>query len=279
MLSRLLIIALLWSTAVYAEQAVLEVIPLKYRSVEEVLPVLQPFVGKEGVLSGMNSQLIVRTTPAKMAEIRKILARIDTLPRQLRIVVRQGGRIDKQDHGAEVSGQVGTGDVHVTVPARGGRDTSAEVDGARARIWRSDDAKQDEDMQEIQVLEGRQAFIRLGLAVPLKETTVVHGGVTSHVVESTRYEEIGTGFYVVPRLNGDQVVLDISPQKERLIGSRGQNIEIQRLVTTVSGRLGEWIELGGLSQQQEDSETGWVYGTGKMSSDTRRVWVKVEERP
>ena len=51
MLSRLLIIALLWSTAVYAEQTALEVIPLKYRSVEEVLPVLQPFVGKEAAIS------------------------------------------------------------------------------------------------------------------------------------------------------------------------------------------------------------------------------------
>lgn len=279
MFSRSLIIALLWSSAVYAEQAALEVIPLKYRSVEEVLPVLQPFVGNEGALSGMNSQLIVRTTPARMAEIRKILARIDTLPKQLRIIVRQGSWAGKQVHGAEVSGQVGTGDVRVTVPARGGRGASAEADGVRARIWRSDAAKQDENTQEIQVLEGRQAFIRLGLAVPLRETTVVQGGVTSRIVESTRYQEIGTGFFVVPRLSGDQVVLDISPQKERLAGGTGQNIETQRIVTTVSGRLGEWIELGGLSQQQEDSEAGWVYGTGKMSSDSRRVWVKVEELP
>lgn len=279
MLSRWLMIALLWSTAVYAEQTVLEVIPLKYRSVEEVLPVLQPFVGNEGALSGMNSQLIVRTTPARMAEIRKILAGIDTLPRQLRIVVRQGDRIDKQDHGAEVSGQVGTGDVRVTVPARGSRGASVEAGGARARIWNSNTATQDDDVQEIQVLEGRQAFIRLGLAVPFKETAVVQGGVTSRVVESTRYKEIGTGFYVVPRMSGDRVVLDISPQKERLAGGKGQNIETQRLTTTVSGRLGEWIELGGLSQQQEGGETGWVYGTGKMSSDNRRVWVKVEELP
>ena len=279
MLSRLLIIALLWSTAVYADQTALEVIPLKYRSVEEVLPVLQPFVGNGGALSGMNSQLIVRATPARIMEIRKILARIDTLPRQLRIAVRQGGRIDKQAHGAEVSGQVGAGDVRVTVPARGRRGASVEAGGVRARIWSSGVVEQDEDMQEIQVLEGRQAFIRLGLAVPLRETTVVQSGVASRVVESTRYEEIGTGFYVVPRLSGDQVVLEISPQKERLIGGRGQNIETQRIVTTVSGRLGEWIELGSLSQQQEDSETGWVYGTGKMSSDSRRVWVKVEEQP
>lgn len=279
MLSRLLIIVLLWSTAVYAEQTVLEVIPLKYRSVEEVLPVLQPFVGNEGALSGMNSQLIVRAIPAKMAEIRKILARIDTLPRQLRIVVRQGGKIDKQDRGAAASGQVGTGDVRVTVPARGSRGASIEAGGVRARIWNSDTVKRDEDVQEIQVLEGRQAFIRLGLAVPLKETTVVQGGVTNRVVETTRYEEIGTGFYVVPRLSGDRVVLDISPQKERLAGGNGQNLETQRLATTVSGQLGEWIELGGLSQQQENGETGWVYGTGKISSDSRRVWVKVEELP
>lgn len=279
MLSQWLIIALLWTTAAYAEHTVLEVIPLKYRSVDEVLPVLQPFIGNEGAISGMNSQLIVRATPAKMAEIRKILAGIDALPRRLRIVVRQGGRIDVQDRGAEVSGEVRAGDVRVTAPSGGSRGASVETGGVGARIWNSNTAKRDEDTQEIQVLEGRQAYIRLGLAVPLKESTVVQSGVTSRVVESTRYQEIGTGFYVVPRLSGDRVVLDISPQKEQLAGAKGKNIEIQRLATTVSGRLGEWIELGGLSQQQEDGKTGWVYGTGKMSSDGRRVWVKVEELP
>ncbi len=279
MFFRLLLVALLWSALARADETLLEVIALNYRSVEEVMPILQPFVGEDGALSGMSGQLIVRATPARMSQIRKILGEIDTLPKRLRIVVRQGGRTDQQGHGVEVSGEARVGDVRVTVPSHGDRGSTVEAGGVRARIWNSDKTKQDEDVQEVQVLEGRPAFIRTGISVPLKETTVVQHGATSRVIESTSYKEIGTGFYVVPRLSGERVLLEISPQKEQLISGRNKSIETQRLVTTVSGRLGEWIELGGISQRNEGGEAGWVHGAGQTSSDSRQVWVRVEALP
>jgi type II secretory pathway component GspD/PulD (secretin) len=107
----------------------------------------------------------------------------------------------------------------------------------------------------------------------------VQHGATSRVIESTSYKEIGTGFYVVPRLSGERVLLDISPQKEQLVSGRDKSIATQRIVTTVSGRLGEWIELGGISQRNEGGETGWAHGTGQTSNDSQQVWVRVEALP
>src|SRR5262249_6423443 len=57
-LSKLLaiLIMLLGYAAAWAQQTVLEVIPLKYRQVDEVIPVLQPLVASQGSVSGLNNQ-------------------------------------------------------------------------------------------------------------------------------------------------------------------------------------------------------------------------------
>lgn len=69
--------------------AALEIITLQHRNVEEILPIVRPLLDKDGVASGMNNQLILRTSPRNIAEIRKLLNSIDTAPRRLRITVLQ----------------------------------------------------------------------------------------------------------------------------------------------------------------------------------------------
>jgi hypothetical protein len=56
-------------------------------------------------------------------------------------------------------------------------------------------------------------------------------------------------------------------------------VNVQRLVTTISGRLGEWLELGGSAGEQSGSSGGIAsYGT-RSASRTRRLLLKVEELP
>ena len=85
--SILVAIAALWCAVAVAQQSVLEVIDIKYRNAQEVLPILQPFVAKDGSISALNNQLIVRTTPQNLAELHKILDGIDKRPRRLVITV------------------------------------------------------------------------------------------------------------------------------------------------------------------------------------------------
>ena len=56
---------------------------------------------------------------------------------------------------------------------------------------------------------------------------------------------MSSGFLVTPRVNGTQVVLDIEQQDERVANG---SVQTQRLTTQVSGPLGEWIRLGGVSE-------------------------------
>lgn len=54
-------------------------------------------------------------------------------------------------------------------------------------------------------------------------------------------------------------------------------VNVQGMATTVSGRLGEWMEIGGISQQRS-SEQATLLGRGSGSvAQSRRVLVKVEE--
>ena len=55
-----------------SQATVLEVIPLRYRTAQEIIPVIQPLLSREGSISGMQSQLIVRTTPANLEEIKRV---------------------------------------------------------------------------------------------------------------------------------------------------------------------------------------------------------------
>ena len=97
------------------------------------------------------------------------------------------------------------------------------------------------------------------------------------IAETITYRDIATGFEVVPRLSGDMVQLEISPRRETPGNAGPGSVNSQRITTTASGRLGEWFELGGVSQEVSRQSSGLLYGSSGERRDTRRVWVRVEE--
>ncbi|TCV90344.1 secretin N-terminal domain-containing protein [Sulfurirhabdus autotrophica] len=265
----------------YADQTVLEIIPLKHRTVDQVLPILQPFVEKQGAINGMNNQLIIRATPANLSQIKEILNQIDTVQRKLLITVKQSTQRDIEGKEAEVSGRLGVGDnARVVVGSTRSRDGgSIEVgrggDVARARVYSSQRQEDSANTQQLQVLEGGQAFIRMGTSVPVPERTVVRNGQTVTVIQGTSYRDVTSGFYVRPRIQGNRVTLEISPQNNT-VDSRGR-INIQQAQTEVSGRIGEWMEIGGINQERSVNESGIAYSTNETGQDQRRILLKVEE--
>jgi len=269
-----------------SQTTVLEVVPLRYRTAQEVIPIIQPMLAREGSVSGLQGQLIVRTTPANLEEVKRILASIDTVPRQLLITVRQDADTDRSRRSAEVSGSVGGEHGRVTIPGsrdpRGGNVVIREGDD-RLRVEAAEgrSVESDRNAQAVRVMEGREAFVRVGQSVPVRERqvrrVVINGQVVEQVVDGTQYRDVTTGFYVLPRLSGDRVTLDVSPQRETLSRQIPGAVNVQSLVTTVSGRLGEWMEIGGVSQDASGQQTVLLGRTTTAVRDNRRVQVKVEE--
>src|SRR5687768_17345881 len=187
-------LVLLVLTSAAAAQMVLEVIPLRHRTVEEVVPVLQPMLVRDASLTGTRGQLIVRTTPANLEELKRILASIDVAARRLQITVAQGLAGDVRRRGAEVSGSVRGGEVGLSVPGTG----PVPRDGVEARIFDNRSTENVRVMQTVQVLEGRSAYVQTGQSVPQRERvvtrSVVGGRVVEQVVEGTDYRNLDTGF-------------------------------------------------------------------------------------
>ena len=271
---------------VLAQSMVLEVIPLKYRTADQVIPIVQPLLPRDASISGLQNQLVIRTTPANLEEIKRVLASVDAMPRRLVITVRQDADVAASRRDAEVSGRVGSDQARVVVPGsserRGGTVVLQDGDNrVRARVFDTQSVESDRNAQTVQVLEGNSALINAGRSVPVPRRRIVRnvvgGRVVEQVVEDVEYRDVVSGFYVRPRLTGDTVTLEVSPQHDTVSRDMPGAVNVQRVVTTVSGRLGEWIELGGLGQDHAGQRSVLLGLTSRAGSDTRRVLIKVEE--
>jgi len=281
-----LISVALVSLTVQAQNTVLEVIPLRYRMAQELIPIIQPMLAREGSVSGFQGQLIVRTTPANLEEIKRILASLDTAPRQLVITVRQESEVERSRSSAEVSGSVGGDHGRVTIPGsgdtRGGNVVLRDGDDRlRVNVLEGSGSERDRSEQTVRVMEGREAFVSVGRSVPVRERqvqrTVVGGRVVEQVVESAQYRDVASGFYVLPRVSGDRVTLDVSAQRESLSRRQAGSVNVQSLVTTLSGRLGEWMEIGGVGRDASGQQAVLLGRSATSSRDSRRVLIKVDE--
>jgi len=250
------------TTAAFGQPLVLEMHTLRYRSVEQVLPVIRPLVPPPGTVSGLQNQLVVRAPPAVQADIRAVLERIDAAPRRLLISVRHDDAVEARASGATAQGQVVLG-------RAGGASVDVRLQDGRANA-------SGQGVQQIQVLEGQPAMIRSGQSAPVPVRQTIRGpdGVT-RVIDSLDYRDTGSSVQVLPRLAGEQVILDILP--ERGEPGPGGTVAVQRLATQVSGRLGEWIELGGIVQESSTQQSGLLGSTSRAGRESRRTWVRVEE--
>lgn len=287
-LTRLVLLLMVLLAGPALAQTTVEVILLKYRQADQVIPVLQPLLGREASISNFQNQLVIRATPSELAQVKRVLAGIDTPPRRLLITVRQDADVSGSRREAEVSGSIGNNNARVTVPGSSSREGGNVVlrdgdDRLRARVVDSSQAGGERTAQTVQVLEGYSAFIRAGESQPVRNRqvvrTMVNGQWVDRVVETTDYREATTGFNVRPRLQGEMVTLDIDPQRETFDEQRRGAVNVQRVSTTVSGRLGEWMDLGGISEERSNDSSGILSTRSVRSSDRRGVQVKVELLP
>lgn len=273
------IFLLVFSSALLAaDRMVTEVIPIGYRDAREVVEMLKPLVPPPGTVTSLSNQLIVKTTPENLREIKRLLQTIDKAPANLLISVKHVLDEDVRRDLAEAFAEVKSGDSSISAGSASKDRRGLSVSGtdgessARVRVIGEESATRSEAAQQIRVLEGKTAFIATGESRPFKQrTTVVQDGRVI-VQESVDYAEANTGFYVRPRLSEDRVILDINPARNRFDGARIESRESQ---TTVSGRLGRWILISGTSQSGARTSRDIGRSAERSQSSDYTVYVKV----
>ncbi len=278
-----LLAVLAWlSTGACADARVTEIIALEHALLDDVVPILRELVSPGGTVTGMHDQLVIRTTPANLADLRGVLARLDRAPRRLRISVRQDSGNAYRWREDELAARIHAGDVSAGVGApRAGPGARVELGGGDAAVrYRSYATEGAEDTAQghfVTALEGRPAWIGTGQDVPLANRQLQLTPWGAAAFDSIEYTHVGSGFYVTPRLGGDgQVTLDIAPYADSRAGGQDATIARRGLDTTVRGRLGEWLPLGSGGETREDASRGIVHRTRDAGSRHYDVWVRVD---
>ncbi len=235
------------SVVARAEQMVVEVIPLQFSAASEMIPVIAPLVPPPGSVTGLGSRLVIKTTAKNLKTIRETLAELDRVPASLIITVRQSGTRTQQGSGVGGSVRIGTHrrEVDVYAHSRSAQNSSR-------------------GSQHIRALEGRFAFISTNESRPVVTREHSHGRNTTTIRTHTAYATARTGFEVRPtRIGAHGIRLEVAPYAGEF--ARDGSLRSREVVSEVSGRLGEWISLGGATNESQDS------GHGTLSYNTREI--------
>lgn len=239
----------------------IEIIALRHRTAEQVLPTLRAFLEPGGALTGQGYQLFLRASPANARQLKQLLATLDRAPRELVITVRQDREAERGERAVGADGSVTVSNRRVY------GDVNVEASDTRTTATRSAE-------QRIRVLEGGRAYVAIGTAIPMsfRQFVVTPQGLTE--LRGTVTYDAVTGFHARPQIVGDMVTVELAPEQTEIVAGA---VERAQLATTVRGRLGEWIAVGGADVRGE-SHTGGVLSSGRSAETNRRgVWLKVEE--
>ncbi|MFO8023604.1 hypothetical protein [Thiohalophilus sp.] len=278
------LLGMLISPPVFPESMELEVIDLRHRPADEVVPLVKPFVIDAGSITGKDYRLIVRSTGKNIDEIKSLLTELDTALRELTVYVSTDREAVRAEQSIAVQGRIGNDSVEV----RGGGsddpqsiviDSGQQVEGGASggsRIYSTRSRSREPAAQTLRVQEGQWATIRTGQAVPITEQTTNPDGT---VTRSTRYQNVTSGFQIRPQLNGEQVQLYIRPQRDSVSESGGGRINLSGMETTIRTRLGEWVELGGSLETLRSQQNSLTRSTRREEEQRQRVFVKIELQP
>ncbi|MCP3662106.1 MAG: hypothetical protein GY696_06360 [Gammaproteobacteria bacterium] len=255
----------------------IEIIDLKGRTADEIIPIIKPFINPDGSITGTGYQLVLRTSSKNVQEVKNILKKIDRPPRRLLIHVRQGAvtDIDKRHLSAGINKPIGSnGQIIVGDPT--------PPDSTRVKIKSTSTKSNLDNTHTVQALEGKAAFIATGVSIPINSSSdTIIGGSTVQRQRYTQYQDVTSGFYVIPRINGEQVSLAITTRQDRPGNNRdrygNRDINIQHAETQVSGKLGEWIPIGGIERNGQVSQNSIIQRSSTKNRVDRGIALLVEE--
>ena len=173
------------------------------------------------------------------------------------------------------SSRVATADASSAGATSGKTNTLSIKSRARVRIHDESGRRTRNTGQTVQGLEGRPAFIASGLKIPLQDVERYNRYGQLHERTVTRRYDASSGFYVVPRLSGEYVTLEIHQRDDRP-GMRRGVIDTQRSNTVVRCRLGEWISLGCVNTHSRGDEGGLGRSQSTHGSVDQQIDVRVD---
>lgn len=246
---------LFFQQSLWAEDTIVEIIGLQNRPAAEIQELLTPMLENGEAVTGNGFDLIVKSRPERLESIRKLTRQLDRRQHNLIISVLQNSHKSAAQLNAQATLQASPSSIQM----QGMIGDTRNIDSQR-------------NMQQLRTLEGQAAHIQIGTVRPIENVTVYDSGYGyPGAVTNTQMQEASSGFAATPRLTGSQdVIIDISPWSDRFLNRA--SLQTQDIQSTIRARLGEWVELAGVSQQQQaehhDSFQGLNHSTHNQDNYT-----------
>lgn len=263
----------------------LQLIELRHRTAEELLPILLPVVPANEALTGRGHQLIHRGSPQTRRQLEQLLARLDVATQTLTLTVRQASAQDAKRLRVGVSGQASTGGsmrVYATRPPGTGQSPglTATVGGRTGHLRVDTSAHttrtRDDSVQTLRVRDGARAHIRIGQSVPHVRTILALTNNQTVISQGIELQDVTTGFDVLPRVRGDQILLEITPRLSSLANPGIGLVNFSELRTTVMVKRGEWVDLGQLGGTGSEVRRALLDSASHREDGRRTVLLRVE---
>ena len=255
----------LFGSLLSADEPVIEFIPLQHRPANELQPLLAPLLEKSDQVFSNGNGLIVKCSSGRLASIKKLVEKLDTaLPNLVITVIRSSHRSADELNASAT--------VNATVPLRNPGASNSSTSGFQAS---TDRIKEEESKQVIRTLPDQPAYIKTGRLHPFNNFSAYNFGTGyATVTTNTRLVEATSGFMVVPRLSGQQVILEISPWSDNI--NRRGGIETQSARTTIRTTFGSWVEIASAGQDEQSQQTGYLRHSWNTRRQTMHILLKVD---
>ncbi|MBB3168297.1 hypothetical protein [Simiduia aestuariiviva] len=236
-------------------------LPVKHRTPESIMSSIAPLLVEQGTLSAAGNKIIIKTTRENFQELALLIEELDTPAAQLLVSVRQASIGQQSQSGFNSYGTITR--EKILLNGQPAPKTSHQVSVKRSTGWGEKSSN-----YQLRAQEGEPVYLQTGQQIPIQSRYGVVGGTT------TEYHPVTSGISFVARLVGNTVILDITQQQQEPVGNN--RIETQSLHTQVSGRLGEWIALGGTQGRFSSTEQGILRRQTEDRNDTLNISVKID---
>jgi len=269
---------LLLSASVRADS--ISTISLMNRPAVEVIPIVKPMLGTDDVITGHGFKIFLRSSAETLAQVESMIAAIDIAAKVLQISVFQGRSRSLREQGISGNIQIDNGNASVSIGTGKIVDSegriiinSGNVSGNIGSTSTRSRSKYN-PVHQLRVTEGTQGYIETGQQIAYfsgsnwKRHQAAGGSID--------FKRVTTGFYVLPRIHGDNVTLEASPFKNSQRNAGAGDIETQRANTTITGPIGEWLLIGGATEQVNQSQKNTSSYTSTQRSNSESIWIKAD---
>lgn len=219
------------------------IIELHHISAAEVQPIVEAMLGDDGWVKTTGQKLVIGADPGQVDAVRDLVASLDVPRARLQLTFN-----DRPPQG--MSGMSHS------------RSTRRAESGAMP--------------MRLQMLAGVPAWIQNGQAVPVVRYGGGWLGAGPVAVAGQDYYDVSSGFYAVAQLDGDQVTLSLTMDRNRLTSGTTGPITVDRGQTQVRGPIGTWIRVVG-GPSEDMASQGNVRSLGSTrSANSRSLWVRVD---